>query len=103
MLISPTAVQAEENKCKQCAVHIPEGRVRAQRCLCPDDFMQDSAVLVQQLADLQSQCQSFASEAEALRVQVATLEGARDGAEAALASAQQELAHLKEALQYVQM
>jgi hypothetical protein len=55
-------------------------------------------MLMQQLTELQSQCQAFASEAESLRAQLAKLEGARDGAEAGLAAAQEEVEHLRQAL-----
>ncbi|GAB4818323.1 hypothetical protein N2152v2_005369 [Parachlorella kessleri] len=59
---------------------------------------QENAVLLQQLAELQKQCQAFVVEAEALRGQVAKLEGARDAAEGGLAAAQQELEQLKHML-----
>lgn len=55
-------------------------------------------MLVQQLAELQSQCQAFALEAEELRGRLSSMEAARAGAEAGLASTQQELAQLRDAL-----
>ena len=58
----------------------------------------DLAVLLQQLAEVQKQCHAFVNEAEALRGQVAKLEGARDAAEGGLAAAQQELEQLKHVL-----
>ena len=61
-------------------------------------LLQDNAVLIQQLAELQKQCQAFVIEAEALRGQVAKLEGARDAAEGGLAAAQLELEQLKHVL-----
>lgn len=59
---------------------------------------EQGAALAAQLAEARQRCAEFAQEADGLRAEAARLAGAHDGAEAALAAAQAELAEVKSLL-----